>query len=72
MKGQSARIVLMVVVSTALIAALVAVFARTWRRFFVWQWPFFALEIVFVGYTLNVRMPPAHTLAMIVVNSSME
>jgi glucan phosphoethanolaminetransferase (alkaline phosphatase superfamily) len=72
MKGQSARIVLMVVVSTALIATLVAVVARTWRRFFVWQWPLFALEIGFVGYTLSFGMPPAHTLSMIVVNTSME
>jgi glucan phosphoethanolaminetransferase (alkaline phosphatase superfamily) len=55
-----------------LIAILTAICTRTWRRFFLFIFPLFMLSLGFLIYTLSFRMPPGHTLSMVLVGASWE
>jgi glucan phosphoethanolaminetransferase (alkaline phosphatase superfamily) len=70
LRQYSLRSIDALLVTAALIAMLMAAITRSWRWFFLAQLPFFLLSVAFMAYTLLFGMPPAHTLAMIVVNTS--
>ena len=46
--------------------------ARTWRRFFLISYPLFILSVAFLMYSFVFRMPPGHTLSMILMGASWE
>lgn len=66
------RGVLTVITIALVIGILVAVCARTWRRYFLCLFPLFMLSVGFLVYTLSFHMPPGHTLSMVVVGASWE
>jgi glucan phosphoethanolaminetransferase (alkaline phosphatase superfamily) len=53
-------------------AGLIAVLTRSWRRFFLWQFPIYLLGVVFATYTIAFGIPPGSTLAAILVGASWE
>ncbi len=53
-------------------ACLVAALTRSWRRFFLWQFPICLLGVAFVTYTIAFGMPPGTTLASILAGASWE
>jgi len=68
----SPRVACAVVLAAALVASVFAAAARTWRLFFVVQFPLIVLAAVFVAYTVSFHMPPGNTLAQILVGASAE
>jgi glucan phosphoethanolaminetransferase (alkaline phosphatase superfamily) len=55
-----------------LVACLFAAITRTWRRFFLVQFPLCLLGVAFVTYTLAFGIQPGTTLASILVATSSE
>lgn len=70
--GYGFRSALTVVTIGLLMATVAAVWTKTWRRFFLWLFPFFMLSVAYLIYTLVFQMPPGHTLSMILVGASLE
>jgi glucan phosphoethanolaminetransferase (alkaline phosphatase superfamily) len=70
--GYRVRGALTVLTIGLLIAILTAVCTRAWRKFFLVLFPLFMLSMGFLIYTLSFRMPPGHTLSMILVGASWE
>ena len=58
--------------SVLLIGGLLAIVARTWRRFFWLNAPFWLLAVVFAGYTLTYGDVPGELLAYVLATSSWE
>jgi glucan phosphoethanolaminetransferase (alkaline phosphatase superfamily) len=58
--------------SVLLIGGLLAIIARTWRRFFWLNAPFWLLAVVFAGYTLTYGDVPSELLAYVLATSSWE
>ena len=58
--------------SVLLIEGLLAIIARTWRRFFWLNAPFWLLTLVFAGYTLTYGDVPGELLAYVLATSSWE
>jgi glucan phosphoethanolaminetransferase (alkaline phosphatase superfamily) len=58
--------------SVLLIGGLLAVVARSWRRFFWLNAPFWLLAVVFAGYTLTYGDVPSELLAYVLATSSWE
>jgi glucan phosphoethanolaminetransferase (alkaline phosphatase superfamily) len=54
------------------VGGLLAIIARTWRRFFWLNSPFWLLAIVFTGYTLTYGNVPDELLAYVLATSSWE
>jgi glucan phosphoethanolaminetransferase (alkaline phosphatase superfamily) len=53
-------------------AGLVAAVTRSWRRFFLYQFPICLLGVAFVTYTVAFGIPPGTTLASILAGASWE
>ncbi len=70
--GYGPRSALTVVTIGLLMSILAAVCTKTWTRFFLWLFPLFMLSVAYLIYTLTFRMPPGHTLSMILVDASLE
>ena len=58
--------------TAVLLFFLIGGLARSWRRFFLASYPLFILSVVFLTYSFAFRMPPGHTLAMILMGASWE
>ncbi|MFL6602285.1 MAG: phosphoethanolamine transferase [Steroidobacteraceae bacterium] len=71
-KFHTARSVVSVLLTTAVEAVLIAALTRTWRRFFVVNFPLFVVGLVFALYTVQFGVPPGRLLALIVVNTTWE
>ncbi len=56
--------------SVLLIGGLLALIARTWRRFFWLNAPFWLLALVFAGYTLTYDDVPGELLAYVLATST--
>jgi glucan phosphoethanolaminetransferase (alkaline phosphatase superfamily) len=56
----------------ALILWLLAFVTRTWRRFFLLQWPLFVLCAAFAAYAIAYGTPPGQMLAYVLATSSWE
>src|ERR1700722_9774359 len=69
---QAPRTVVAILITAILIAIIAAAITRTWRRFFLSQFLFFILGVLYVTYALTFKMPPAQTLAVILVNTTPE
>jgi glucan phosphoethanolaminetransferase (alkaline phosphatase superfamily) len=69
-RARAPRCAVAVLVIFALVACLFAAITRTWRRFYLVQYPLCVLGVAFVTYTLAFGMPPGHTLAGILVATS--
>jgi glucan phosphoethanolaminetransferase (alkaline phosphatase superfamily) len=69
---QAPRTVVAILITAILIAIIAAAITRSWRRFFLSQFLLFTLGVVYVAYTFTFSMPPAQTLAVILVNTSSE
>src|SRR5580693_9437062 len=70
--SQRARGILSIALVAVLLAFVIAVATRTWRRFFLAQLPLSLLAVAFVCYTLAFHMPPGRTLALLVLLTSWE
>jgi glucan phosphoethanolaminetransferase (alkaline phosphatase superfamily) len=64
----TAAILMTFVFTVSLIAAL----TRSWRRFFLWQFPIYLLGVAFATYTIAFGIPPGSTLASILTGASWE
>jgi glucan phosphoethanolaminetransferase (alkaline phosphatase superfamily) len=71
-KMLSYRSAVAVVITFALTAYVIAIVTRTWRRFFLVQFPVCLLGVAFVAYTVTFGMPPGPTLASILAFTSLE
>jgi glucan phosphoethanolaminetransferase (alkaline phosphatase superfamily) len=71
-RTRAPRSAVAVLMTFVLVACLLAAITRTWRRFFLVQYPFCLLGVVFATYTLTFGIAPGHTLAGIVVATSSE
>jgi glucan phosphoethanolaminetransferase (alkaline phosphatase superfamily) len=69
---RSPHIAVSILLAFVLVACLFAAIARTWRRFFLLQFPLGLLGVVFAAYTLAFGMPPGPTLAGILAATSPE
>ena len=69
-RAQAPRSVVAIVLAGILIACLLAAVTRTWRRFFLAQFPLALLTGAFVLYTLLFQMPPGRTLALLLLGAS--
>lgn len=58
--------------TTAMISLLVAAAARTWRAFFLIQFPLILLSVAFIGYAFAFGSLPGETLAMVALTTSWE
>jgi glucan phosphoethanolaminetransferase (alkaline phosphatase superfamily) len=58
------------VVSVALLMWLIAMVARTWRRFLLIQFPILILSAVFAAYTITYDNPPGQFIAYVLATSS--
>ena len=70
--SQHARGIMAIVLVAILIAFIVAAMTRTWKRFFLAQFPLSLLAVGFVCYTVTYHMPPGRTLALLVLLTSPE
>jgi glucan phosphoethanolaminetransferase (alkaline phosphatase superfamily) len=70
--SQAPRGILAVALTALLLACLFAAATRTWRLFFLVQFPLSALAVAFVLYTLVFHMPPGRTLALLLLGTSWE
>lgn len=68
----STRSVVALLLTATLVAALASGITRSWRRFFLLQFPLFVLGVAFIAYTFGFGMVPGRTLAMILVGTSWE
>src|SRR6202789_1808030 len=71
-KMLSYRSAVAVVITFALTAYVIAIVTRTWRRFFLVQFPVCLLGVAFVAYTVTFGMPPGSALASILAFTSLE
>jgi glucan phosphoethanolaminetransferase (alkaline phosphatase superfamily) len=71
-KMRSSRSAAAVVITFILTAYVVAVVTRTWRRFFLIQFPVCLLGVAFAIYTVAFGMPPGSSLASILAFTSLE
>ncbi len=69
-RARAPRCAVAVLVTFVLLACLVAAITRTWRRFYLVQFPLCLLGVAFVTYTLAFGIPPGHTLAGILLGTS--
>jgi glucan phosphoethanolaminetransferase (alkaline phosphatase superfamily) len=60
------------VASVGLMLWLFAFVARTWRRFFLLQFPLLLLSAAFAAYTLSFDNPPGQVIAYVLATSSWE
>jgi glucan phosphoethanolaminetransferase (alkaline phosphatase superfamily) len=58
--------------ATLIVWILVAVVARTWRRFLLWQFPLFLLSLIFAGYTLSYGVAPGRGIAEALATISLD
>jgi glucan phosphoethanolaminetransferase (alkaline phosphatase superfamily) len=58
--------------TTAMMSLLVAAAARTWRTFFLIQFPLIVLGAGFIGYAFTFGSLPGETLAMVALTTSWE
>ena len=70
--SQRARGIMSIALVAVLLAFVIAVATRTWRRFFLAQLPLVLLAVAFACYTLAFHMPPGRTLALLVLLTSWE
>jgi glucan phosphoethanolaminetransferase (alkaline phosphatase superfamily) len=56
--------------SVALLMWLIAFIARTWRRFFLLQFPLLLLSVAFASYTILYNHLPGQAIAYVLVTSS--
>ncbi len=70
--SQSLRSILAVALAAVLLASIAAAATRTWKIFFLAQWPLSVLSLAFVLYALLFHMPPGRTLAMLLLGASWE
>ena len=61
-----------ILMTFVLTAGLVAAVTRSWRRFFLYQFPICLLGVAFVTYTVAFGIPPGTTLASILAGASWE
>jgi glucan phosphoethanolaminetransferase (alkaline phosphatase superfamily) len=61
-----------VVITFVLTAYVIAIVTRTWRRFFLVQFPVCLLGVAFAAYTVTFGMPPGSALASILAFTSLE
>jgi glucan phosphoethanolaminetransferase (alkaline phosphatase superfamily) len=66
------RSVIAIALTAVLVGFVASGLARTWRRLYLLLFPFFLLSVGFLAYTLAFRMPPGHTLSLILVAASGE
>jgi glucan phosphoethanolaminetransferase (alkaline phosphatase superfamily) len=69
---QSSRSLVSVFLAGALIAFAVAGMTRTWRRFFLIQYPVFLFGTAYAAYSLKFGMVPGRALALVLLGSSWE
>jgi glucan phosphoethanolaminetransferase (alkaline phosphatase superfamily) len=60
------------VASVGLLTMLLAIIARTWRRFFLIQFPVLLLSAAFAAYTLMYHTPPGQFIAYVLATSTWE
>jgi glucan phosphoethanolaminetransferase (alkaline phosphatase superfamily) len=70
--SQHARGIIAIALVAVLVAFFVAAVTRTWRRFFLAQFPLSLLAVGFVCYTVAYHMPPGRTLALLILLTSRE
>jgi glucan phosphoethanolaminetransferase (alkaline phosphatase superfamily) len=58
--------------TTLIVAAISATVTRRWRAFFLLQFPFYALGLAFIAYTVSYGMPPGQTFANLLIGASLE
>jgi glucan phosphoethanolaminetransferase (alkaline phosphatase superfamily) len=66
------RVVVVLLLVTALLALLIAAVARSWRRAFLIYFPFLLPSWAFAGYTVVYGLPPGHALAIVLAGMSWE
>ncbi len=66
------RVVVVLLLVTALLALLIAAVTRSWRRAFLTYFPFLLPSWAFAGYTLVYGVPPGHALAILLAGMSLE
>ena len=71
-KMRSSRSAVAVVITFVLTAYVIAIVTRTWRRFFLVQFPVCLLGVAFAAYTVTFGMPPGSALASILAFTSLE
>jgi glucan phosphoethanolaminetransferase (alkaline phosphatase superfamily) len=71
-KMRSSRSTVAVVITFILTAYLIAIVTRTWRRFFLVQFPVCLLGVAFAAYTVTFGMAPGSALASILAFTSLE
>ncbi len=69
---RSPRTAAAVLLAAMIVAGMMAALARTWRAFFLLQFPLFAVGIAFLAYTVVYGMPPGQTLANLLTGASVE
>jgi glucan phosphoethanolaminetransferase (alkaline phosphatase superfamily) len=60
------------IATVGLLMWVLAFVARTWRRFFLLQFPFFLLGAAFAAFTLTFDNPPGQLIAYVLATSSWE
>jgi glucan phosphoethanolaminetransferase (alkaline phosphatase superfamily) len=71
-KMRSSRSAVAIVITFVLTAYVIAIITRTWRRFFLLQFPVCLLGVGFVAYTVTFGIPPGSALASILAFTSLE
>ena len=66
------RVVVVLVLVTALLALLIAGVTRSWRRAFLTYFPFLLPSWAFAGYTVIYGVPPGHALGILLAGMSWE
>lgn len=61
-----------ILVTFVITVCLIAAITRSWRRFFLYQFPICLLGVAFVTYTIAFGIPPGTTLASILAGTSWE
>lgn len=73
MKNHSApRALAVLVLTTGMMLLLIAALVRTWRMFYLVQFPLIVLGAGFIGYAVTFGALPGETLAMVLLTSSWE
>ncbi|MFI4890131.1 MAG: phosphoethanolamine transferase [Steroidobacterales bacterium] len=70
--SQTPRIIVSIPLAAVLLASVVAAATRTWKIFFLVQWPLSVLSVAFVLYAQLYHMPPGRTLALLLLGASSE
>jgi glucan phosphoethanolaminetransferase (alkaline phosphatase superfamily) len=71
-KMRSSRSAVAIVITFISTAYLIAIVTRTWRRFFLVQFPVCLLSVAFSAYTVTFGMRPGSALASILAFTSLE